>query len=176
MGERLTRNLVSQSLLRAVAAKRPAGGLIHHSDRGSQYCAHEYRQILSHLDRQASMSRKNATASTMSPLESSWGTLKQDLVHYRDYTSRQEAIRGCWLIVLDKLYPSPKQWKCYELIASRLLVTEDIESYIHGLSANVNNRMALWSGTTGGQRIEKDTGLVWYHAVLSSHLLKCSAL
>ena len=36
MGERLTRNLVSQSLFRAVAAKRPAHGLIHHSDRGSQ--------------------------------------------------------------------------------------------------------------------------------------------
>jgi len=35
MGERLTKNLVSQSLVRAVAAKRPADGLIHHSDRGS---------------------------------------------------------------------------------------------------------------------------------------------
>jgi putative transposase len=35
MGERLTRNLVTQSLFRAVAAKRPAQGLMHHSDRGS---------------------------------------------------------------------------------------------------------------------------------------------
>ena len=42
MGERLTRNLISQSLFRAVAAKRPAKGLIHHSDRGSQYCSHEF--------------------------------------------------------------------------------------------------------------------------------------
>ena len=47
MGERLTRNLVSESLLRAIAAKRPAKGLIHHSDRGSQYCAQEYQQTLS---------------------------------------------------------------------------------------------------------------------------------
>jgi len=37
MGERLTRNLVSQSLYQALAAKRPAGRLIHHSDRGTQY-------------------------------------------------------------------------------------------------------------------------------------------
>ena len=44
MGERMTRNLVSQSLFRAVEAKRPAKGLIHHSDRGSQYCSHEYRK------------------------------------------------------------------------------------------------------------------------------------
>jgi transposase InsO family protein len=35
MAERMTKNLVSQSLLRAIAAKRPAAGLIHHSDRGS---------------------------------------------------------------------------------------------------------------------------------------------
>src|SRR4030043_323893 len=58
MGERLTRNLISQSLLRAVATKRPAQGLIHHSDRGSQYCSHEYRTILERFGIQASMSRK----------------------------------------------------------------------------------------------------------------------
>jgi len=58
MGERLTRNLVSQSLFRAVAAKRPAKGLIHHSDRGSQYCSHEYRGILDRFGLIASMSRK----------------------------------------------------------------------------------------------------------------------
>ena len=36
MGERMTRNLISESLLRALSAKRPAKGLMHHSDRGSQ--------------------------------------------------------------------------------------------------------------------------------------------
>lgn len=46
MGERMTKNLVSQSLFRAVAAKRPAAGLIHHSDRGSQYCSWEYQALL----------------------------------------------------------------------------------------------------------------------------------
>ncbi len=35
MGERLTKNLISQSLLRAVATKRPEKGLLHHSDRGA---------------------------------------------------------------------------------------------------------------------------------------------
>jgi len=39
MGERMTKNLVSQSLLRAVTAKRTETGLIHHSDRSSQYRA-----------------------------------------------------------------------------------------------------------------------------------------
>jgi transposase InsO family protein len=35
MAERMTKNLVIHSLMRAVTAKRPAAGLIHHSDRGS---------------------------------------------------------------------------------------------------------------------------------------------
>ena len=58
MGERMSRNLVSQSLFRAVAVKRPAKGLIHHSDRGSQYCANEYRNLLNHFGVQVSMSGK----------------------------------------------------------------------------------------------------------------------
>ena len=92
MGERLTRNLVSQSLFKAVAAKRPAKGLIHHSDRGSQYCSHEYRNILERFGLLASMSRKGNCYDN-APMESFWGTLKQELVHHRRYRTRQEAIR-----------------------------------------------------------------------------------
>ena len=92
MGDRLTRNLVSQSLLRAVSAKRPAGGLINHSDRGSQYCASEYQQILGHFKLKASMSGKGNCFDN-APMESFWGTLKQELVHHRHYTGRREAKR-----------------------------------------------------------------------------------
>jgi len=92
MGERLTRNLVSQSLFRAVAAKRPAHGLIHHSDRGSQYCSYEYTRILEQCGLQASMSGRGNCFDN-APMESFWGTLKQELVHHRRYRSRQEAIR-----------------------------------------------------------------------------------
>lgn len=91
MGDRITRNLVSQSLFRAVAAKRPAKGLIHHSDRGSQYCSHEYRDILETFGIQASMSRKGNCYDN-APMESFWGTLKQELVHHRRYRTRREAI------------------------------------------------------------------------------------
>ncbi len=65
MGERLTRNLVSQSLFKAVAAKRPAKGLIHHSDRGSQYCSHEFRNIIDRFGLTASMSRKGTALITL---------------------------------------------------------------------------------------------------------------
>jgi putative transposase len=92
MGERLTRNLVSQSLFKAIAAKRPLEGLIHHSDRGSQYCSHEFRNILEQYGLTASMSRKGNCYDN-APMESFRGTLKQELVHHRRYRTRQEAIR-----------------------------------------------------------------------------------
>ena len=92
MGERLTKNLVSQSLFRAVAARRPAKGLIHHSDQGSQYCSREYRDILDRLGLLVSMSRKGSCFDN-APMESFWGTLKQELVHHRRYRTRWEAIQ-----------------------------------------------------------------------------------
>ena len=92
MGERLTKSLISQSLFRAMAAKRPATGLLHHSDRGSQYCSYEYRNILDQFHLRISMSGKGNCFDN-APMESFWGTLKQELVHHRHYGSRLEAIR-----------------------------------------------------------------------------------
>jgi transposase InsO family protein len=91
MGERITKNLVEESLIRAIMTRRPGKGLIHHSDRGSQYCAHEYRKILDHYGVIASMSRKGNCYDN-APMESFWGTLKQELIHHRRYRTRREAI------------------------------------------------------------------------------------
>ena len=92
LGARMTKALVMQSLFRAAAAKRPAKGLIHHSDRGSQYCSPKYRKLLEQFGMTASMSRRGNCYDN-APLESFWGTLKQELVHHRRYSARQEAIR-----------------------------------------------------------------------------------
>ena len=92
MGERLTGNLVSQSLFRAVAAKQPGKELMHHSDRGSQYCSYEYRRLLDKFDLKVSMSG-TGNCFDNAPMESFWGTLKQELVHHRRYNTRQEAVR-----------------------------------------------------------------------------------
>jgi len=91
MGERMAKNLVSQSLLRAVTAKQPAAGLIHHSDRGSQYCAHEYASLLNGFGMRASMSRKGNCYDN-APMESFWGVLKNEQVHHCRYATRKEAI------------------------------------------------------------------------------------
>ena len=68
MDGRMTQQLTQQALFRAVKARRPARGLIHHGDRGSQYCAHNYRRMVESFGMKASMSRRGncfATQSTM---------------------------------------------------------------------------------------------------------------
>jgi len=90
MGERLTKNLVNESLLKGVTNKHPEKGLTHHSDRGSQYCAYEYRGLLAQFKMQASMSGKGNCYDN-APMESFWGMLKQELVYQRHFKTRQEA-------------------------------------------------------------------------------------
>jgi putative transposase len=90
MGSRMTKSLVSTSLFRAVSSKRPGTGLIHHSDRGSQYCSHGYRELLDQFGMQSSMSRKGNCYDN-APMESFWGILKSELVHHRRYATRQQA-------------------------------------------------------------------------------------
>jgi putative transposase len=92
MGERLSRYLVSESVEMALGLKRPSSGLIQHSDRGSQYCAQDYQQLLTQRGIRISMSRRGNCFDN-APMESFWGILKQELVHHRYFTSRAEARR-----------------------------------------------------------------------------------
>lgn len=90
MGERMTQGLTAQALWRAVRNKRPQPGLIHHSDRGSQYCAHDYQKLVKQFGMQASMSRKG-NCHDNAPMESFWGSLKNELVHHQRYATRADA-------------------------------------------------------------------------------------
>lgn len=90
MDARMTQELTTQALWRAVSHKRPAPGLIHHSDRGSQYCAHSYQALVVQFEMRASMSRRGNCYDN-APMESFWGTLKNELVHHRRYATRAEA-------------------------------------------------------------------------------------
>lgn len=92
MGARMTTELVIQALGTAVWAKRPRPGLIHHSDRGSQYCAQDYQDQVRQCGMIASMSRRGNCYDN-APMESFWGTLKNELVHHRRYETRAQARR-----------------------------------------------------------------------------------
>lgn len=91
--ERMTTDLGARALEQAGAMRRPAGDLIHHSERGSQYCSHEYQALLARHKVQVSMSRKGNCYDN-APIESFWGTLKTELVHHRRYQTRAEAMRA----------------------------------------------------------------------------------
>ena len=46
VSNRMKRDLAIRALNMAIALRRPPKGCIHHSDRGSQYCSHDYQKIL----------------------------------------------------------------------------------------------------------------------------------
>jgi transposase InsO family protein len=90
MSERMTAELTSRALKMAIRQRRPAAGLIHHSDQGSQYTDGTYQTFLSDHDIQPSMNGVG-TWYDNAPMESFFGTLKSELVHHRVYKSRDEA-------------------------------------------------------------------------------------
>jgi putative transposase len=90
MGRWITRQLVIDALNMAIKNGGLKSGLIHHSDRGSQYASNEFQALLKANGVQCSMSRKgdcwdNAVA------ESFFHTLKVELIHGKTYNTRQEA-------------------------------------------------------------------------------------
>lgn len=90
MGSRLTQELVAGALTMAVERRRPASGLLHHTDRGSQYAAATYRELLAGHGLTASMSRR-ANCWDNAVVESFFHTLKTELVHHRRYRTREDA-------------------------------------------------------------------------------------
>ncbi|NLV92163.1 MAG: IS3 family transposase [Firmicutes bacterium] len=85
----MTKQSAIDALKHAIDRRRPAPGLVHHSDRGSQYASHEYQELLRKHGFISNMSRKgncwdNACA------ESFFHTLKTELVYLHRYRTRAE--------------------------------------------------------------------------------------
>ncbi len=90
MAATMHRDLVLRALDMAVADRRPGEGLIHHSDRGSQYASDDYRRAQAAYGMIASMSRR-ACCYDNAAAESFWHTLKNELIHRRHFQTRAEA-------------------------------------------------------------------------------------
>jgi len=90
MQETMERSVVISALEMALTARRPPPGLLHHSDRGSQYASLDYQQVLHHAGCTCSMSRKGNCWDN-APMESFFSTLKMELVHQRRYATREQA-------------------------------------------------------------------------------------
>ena len=90
MREHLQSELVREAMRMAVQARRPAVGLLHHSDRGVQYACGDYRRLLGEHEIVCSMSRRGNCYDN-AVTESFFGTLKTELVNDARYATRDEA-------------------------------------------------------------------------------------
>jgi len=93
MADHMRTELVSDALRMALESRRPAPGLIFHSDRGTQYTAGEYRRLLDLHQVTQSFSRPrqcwdNAVA------ESWFSTLKTELIHRQSWATRAQVRRA----------------------------------------------------------------------------------
>jgi putative transposase len=90
MSDGLERYLVIAALHMAIKMRQPLPGLLHHSDRGSQYASEDYQALLTQHHIQCSMSR-TGNCYDNAPMESFFGTLKTELVHHCHYQTKAAA-------------------------------------------------------------------------------------
>ena len=90
MSQTMAQELTLAALRVALGWRNPHAGLVHHSDRGAQYAAHDYRALLKARGITLSMSRKGDCWDN-APMESANGTVKVECVHGEHFTTRAEA-------------------------------------------------------------------------------------
>jgi putative transposase len=91
MDGRITTELTLRALHMALQQRRPTPGLVHHSDQGSQYTDRRYQTVLAAYGIEASMNGVG-TWYDNAPMESFFGTLKNERVHHSIYRSRDDAM------------------------------------------------------------------------------------
>ena len=90
MSERMTRTLVMDAFTLAVKRRNPSPGLIHHSDRGSQYASADFHKLLAKYGTICSMSRKG-NCWDYAAAESFFAILKRALIYHNKYQTRVKA-------------------------------------------------------------------------------------
>ena len=82
--------LCCDALGMTLGRRGPVPGLIHHSDRSSQYAGGEYRKLIKKAKLTQSMSRKDQCLYKV-PMESFFASLEKELVHRQRFKTRAEA-------------------------------------------------------------------------------------
>jgi putative transposase len=90
MADHMKTDLVIQALRMAVKHRQPSKGLIHHSDKGTQYTSYAYQDELSSWGMRPSFTGTGACLDNAF-IESFWATLKKELVHQNTFATREEA-------------------------------------------------------------------------------------
>lgn len=93
LGASMRKELILEALQMAVNTRRPPKGLIHHSDRGSQYCSNDYTEALNENGIQISMSKKGDPYDNAC-IESFYATIKKELIYRFRFKTRAEATKA----------------------------------------------------------------------------------
>jgi len=96
--EHIDEALVTAALKNAIAQRRPGPGLLHHSDRGSQYAADGYQRLLETMGMVCSMSRKGNCWDN-AVMERFFGSLKVERVYRKTYQTRAEAKKDLFMYI-----------------------------------------------------------------------------
>ena len=91
MSKRLTEDLTLSALKMALIRRQPGPGLIHHSDRGSQYTSHAYQRLLKLYQVQPSLGRTGSCFDNAA-MESYFGSLKSEWLYFHRFDTRQDAM------------------------------------------------------------------------------------
>lgn len=89
----MKKELPLNAIKMAIATRQPGEGLIHHSDRGSQYCSNDYIHELQESKMKISMSRTGNPYDNAC-IESFHATIKKDLIYRRRFETRNDAIKA----------------------------------------------------------------------------------
>ena len=88
VSNRMKRDLAIRALNMAIALRRPPRGCIHHSDRGSQYCSHDYQKLLRQHGFKVSMSCKGNCYDNAA-METFFKTIKAELIWRQSWQTRR---------------------------------------------------------------------------------------
>ena len=90
VSDRLKQDLAMRALKMAITLRQPEAGCIHHSDRGSQYCAHDYQKLLRTYGFQISMSG-TGNCYDNAAVEAFFKTIKAELLWHQNWQTRKDA-------------------------------------------------------------------------------------
>lgn len=104
---RMTADIVTDALTMAWFRRKPSAGLMHHSDRGSQYASHAFQAKLKEFGMICSMSRKGNCWDN-APTESWFNSFKNERVHGLRYETREE-MKAMTFEYIEVLYNRKRQ-------------------------------------------------------------------
>lgn len=93
LGKTIDHKFIIEAMKTAIAKENPPRGVIHHCDRGSQYCSVEYNEFLQLQGFRLSMS-KVATPEDNAFIEAFFKTVKREEVYFKKYQTREDVIKN----------------------------------------------------------------------------------